>query len=116
LEHVVYPNNRFGFACALARFAVRDKSIFLLTQGLGAQPFHGRTVILVNEWTNSAAEIVASFAVENKVSTIVGTKTSGNVLGAVNLKVGLGYWLHLRSSAGTRQMERALKAKASLPT
>ena len=66
-----------------------------MTQGLGPQPFHGRVVFLVNEWTNSAAEMVAGFASENKLATIVGTKTPGNVLGAVNTKVGGGYWLRL---------------------
>ncbi len=94
-ERVVYPATRMGFAITLGRFAFRDKSIFLMTQGLGPQPFHGRVVFLVNEWTNSAAEMVASFASENKLAKIVGTKTPGNVLGAVNAKVGCGYWLRL---------------------
>jgi hypothetical protein len=57
----------------------------LLTQGLGPQPFHNRIVILVNEWTNSAAEMVANFAAENRLATIVGQKTRGNVLGAAKL-------------------------------
>jgi C-terminal processing protease CtpA/Prc len=94
-ERVVYPDSKLGFAVTLGRFAFRDKSIFLMTQGLGPQPFHGRVVFLVNEWTNSAAEMVASFASENKLATIVGTKTPGNVLGAINAKVGGGYWLRL---------------------
>jgi carboxyl-terminal processing protease len=67
----------------------------LLTQGLGPQPFHGRIVILVNEWTNSAAEMLAAFVSENRLATVVGTKTAGNVLGAVNQKVGAGYWLRV---------------------
>ena len=79
----------------LARFSFRDKSIFLLTQGLGSQPFHNRIVMLVNEWTNSAAEMVAGFAAENGLADIVGKKTAGNVLGAVNFKVGGGYWIRL---------------------
>jgi carboxyl-terminal processing protease len=79
----------------LAQFAFRDKSVMLLTQGLGAQPFHKRIVILVNEWTNSAAEMVANFAAENELATVVGEKTRGNVLGAANFDVGGGYWLRL---------------------
>ena len=67
----------------------------LLTQGLGPQPFHGRIAILVNEWTNSAAEMVANFAAENHLATVVGTKTSGTVLGARNFAVGSGYWLRI---------------------
>jgi C-terminal processing protease CtpA/Prc len=43
----------------------------LLTQGLGTQPFHNRIVVLVNEWTNSAAEMVANFAAENRLASIV---------------------------------------------
>jgi C-terminal processing protease CtpA/Prc len=39
--------------------------------------------------------MVASFASENNLATIVGTKTPGNVLGAINAKVGGGYWLRL---------------------
>jgi carboxyl-terminal processing protease len=51
-------------------------------------------VVLVNEWTNSAAEMVANFAGENNLATIVGRKTRGNVLGAANFRVS-GYWLRL---------------------
>ena len=89
------PRNRPELLVTLARFAVRDKSLMLLTQGLGAQPFHNRIVVLVNEWTNSAAEMVANFAAENRLATVVGQKTHGNVLGAMNFKFGGGYWLRL---------------------
>jgi C-terminal processing protease CtpA/Prc len=95
LTRVPMPVSRLGLLLALSRFAFRDKSIILLTQGLGAQPFHDRTAILVNECTNSAAEMVASFAAENQLATVVGQKTPGRVLGAANFKVGSGYWLRL---------------------
>lgn len=95
LQQVMYPNNRLQLAERLTRFAFKDKSIFLLTQGLGPQPFHGRISILVNEWTNSAAEMVVAFAAENRLATIVGEKTAGNVLGAISMKVGSGYFLRL---------------------
>ena len=95
LPRVPMPRSKVEFLWALARFAVRDKSVMLLSQGLGPQPFHGRVVILVNEWTNSAAEMLAGFASENRLATVVGTKTAGNVLGAVNQKLGAGYWLRL---------------------
>jgi C-terminal processing protease CtpA/Prc len=95
LPRVPMPRTTGEFMLALARFALRDKSVVLLTQGLGPQPFHGRVVILVNGWTNSAAEMLAGFASENRLATIIGTKTAGNVLGAVNQKVGAGYWLRV---------------------
>jgi C-terminal processing protease CtpA/Prc len=95
LPRVPMPRSRPELLMTLARFSFRDKSVMLLTQGLGAQPFHNRIVVLVNEWTNSAAEMVANFAVENRLATIIGQKTRGNVLGATNFKVGSGYWLRL---------------------
>jgi C-terminal processing protease CtpA/Prc len=95
LPRVPMPCSRSELLITLARFSVQDKSLMLLTQGLGAQPFHGRIVVLVNEWTNSAAEMVANFAAENRLATIVGEKTRGNVLGAMNFKVSGGYWLRL---------------------
>src|SRR6202165_3115347 len=95
LPRVPMPRSRTELIVTLARFSFRDKSVMLLTQGLGEQPFHNRIVILINEWTNSAAEMVANFAAENRLATTVGQKTRGNVLGAMNFKVGGGYWLRL---------------------
>jgi len=95
LPRVPMPSTRAELIVTLARFAFRDKSVMLLTQGLGQQPFHNRIVVLVNEWTNSAAEMVANFAAENSLAIIVGQKTRGNVLGAANFRVGSGYWLRL---------------------
>lgn len=46
-------------------------------------------------WTDNAAEMVAGFAAEHGLETIVGTKASGNVLGASNLNAGAGDWERL---------------------
>jgi C-terminal processing protease CtpA/Prc len=95
LPLVPMARNKTELAWTLGRFLFRDKSVVLLTQALGPQPFHGRIVLLVNEWTNSAAEMVAAFAAEHSLATIVGTKTAGNVLGAANFRIGAGYWVRL---------------------
>lgn len=95
LARVVMPRSRAELFLTLGKFAFQDKSVMLMTQGLGQQPFHGRIVLLLNEWTNSAAGIVASFAAENRLAQLIGVKTAGNVLGAANFKVGVGYWLLL---------------------
>jgi len=95
LPSVPMPGSRMKLLWTLARFLFRDKSILLLTQGLGPQPFHGHIVVLVNEWTNSAAEMVVGFAAEHGLATIIGKQTAGNVLGAANFKVGGGYWVRL---------------------
>jgi C-terminal processing protease CtpA/Prc len=79
------------------RFKVfqRDRSMVLVTEGFGPQPFHGRIVILINEYTHSAAEMVASFAKDNSLATLVGTKTAGEVLGGANFKLPGGYVLRM---------------------
>jgi C-terminal processing protease CtpA/Prc len=79
------------------RFKVfqRDRSMVLVTEGLGPQPFHGRIVLLINEHTHSAAEMVASFAKQNRLATVVGTKTAGQVLGGANFKLAGGYILRM---------------------
>jgi C-terminal processing protease CtpA/Prc len=89
------PRSRIGVLFCLARFSLQDKSLVLLTQGLGNQPFHGRIVVLVNEWTNSAGEIVAQFAKDTKLAIVVGKQTRGNVLGSTTFDVGGGYRLYL---------------------
>jgi C-terminal processing protease CtpA/Prc len=95
LPRVPMPRTKASLLATLAAYALRDKSVVLLTQGLGSQSFHGRIAILVNEWTNSAGEMVASFAKENGLATVIGTKTAGNVLGAANFKVGSNYFVRL---------------------
>jgi C-terminal processing protease CtpA/Prc len=49
--------------------------------------------MLVNEHTLSAGEMVAAFAAENGLATIVGTRTGGQVLGGGNFSVGHGFVL-----------------------
>ncbi len=95
LPRVPMPSTRSGLLRCLLRFSVRDKSLVLMTQGLGDQPFHGRIALLVNEWTNSAGEMTAQFAKDTKLATIVGSKTMGNVLGSTLLDAGNGYRLNL---------------------
>jgi C-terminal processing protease CtpA/Prc len=92
---VPMPRTKLGVLFCLARFSVQDKSLVLLTQGLGKQPFHGRVVVLVNEWTNSAGEMAAQFAKDTKLATVVGIQTGGNVLGSTMFNVGNGYQLYL---------------------
>ncbi len=115
LPRVPMPSTRAELALTLARFAFRDKSVMLLTQGLGPQSLHNRIVILVNEWTNSAAEMVADFDAENRLATLIGQKTRGNVLGAANFRVGSGYWLRLPIFGWFSSSGRSLEGKGVEP-
>ena len=85
----------------LWRFKVlhRDRSVRLVTEGLGPKPFHGRIVMLVNEHTASAAEMVAGFASERRLATLVGMRTAGQVLGGANFSVGQNFTLRLPAAA-----------------
>jgi carboxyl-terminal processing protease len=89
------PATRLETIKMAIRFLVlhRDRSIRLVTEGLGPKSFHGRVVMLVNEHTLSAGEMVAAFAKENGLATIVGTRTGGQVLGGANFSVGHGFVL-----------------------
>jgi C-terminal processing protease CtpA/Prc len=68
-------------------------SIFLYTEALGRREWHGRTAILVDEHTAGAAEMVAQFAQENRLATIVGMKTAGRLVTRRASKLGFGYRL-----------------------
>jgi carboxyl-terminal processing protease len=91
------PSGKLGLLFMAVRFKLleRDRSMVLETEGLGAQPFHHRIVLLVNEFTASAAEMVASFAAENRLATLVGTRTAGQVLGGATFKLVDGYRLRM---------------------
>src|SRR6516162_8307095 len=93
------PSRKPTLLWLAARYAFVDKSILVVTEGLGPQLFHGRVVLMVNEHTASAGEMVAAFAEENKLATIVGAKTPGRLLSGGAFKVGHGYILGLPVAA-----------------
>ncbi len=89
------PSRKIALYPLLLRYAFSDRSIVMVTEGLGPQAFHGRIVLLVNQHTASAAETITGFAKENKLATIVGTKTPGQVLGGTGFKTGHGFVLRI---------------------
>ena len=85
--------NFLGVAAMVFKFAGRDPSVLLVSEGLGPKKWHGRIVILVNEHTVSAGEMAAAFASENHLATIVGTETAGRLIPGSGFKLGQGYML-----------------------
>jgi carboxyl-terminal processing protease len=71
----------------------------VFTEGLGTKPFQGRISLLLNEHSASAAEMVAAFAAEYRLATLVGTKTAGRLVAATAIKVGHGYRVALPVAA-----------------
>jgi len=97
------------------KFFQRDRSMTLVTEGLGPQPFHDRIVILINEYTRSGAEMVASFAKENRLATLVGTKTAGEVLGAANFTLTAGYILRMPVTGWYTWKDECIEGKGVEP-
>jgi carboxyl-terminal processing protease len=93
------PSSKFSIPLVALRHAGRDGSVVLMTEGLGPKKCHGRIVLLVNEHTVSAGEMITAFAAENKLATIVGTETAGRLLGGTGFKVGKGYLVILPKAA-----------------
>ena len=85
------PASKWGVLPLFVKFARAGRSVAVFSEALATRPHHGRTAILVNEHSASAAEMVAAFASENQLATIVGTKTAGRVVAGSGLKVGHGY-------------------------
>jgi carboxyl-terminal processing protease len=77
----------------LLKFGTAGRSVAVFTEALGRQAHHGRVALLVNEHSASAAEMVAAFASEYKLATLVGTKTAGRLVATSAFKVGFGYRL-----------------------
>jgi len=70
---------------------------------------------MVNEHTASAGEMVAAFAEENHLATIVGTKTPGRLLSGGAFKVGHGYILGLPVAAYLTWQGRILENDGITP-
>jgi carboxyl-terminal processing protease len=97
------------------RYGFIDKSILVVTEGLGPQRFHGRVVIMVNEHTASAAEMVAAFAQDNGLATIVGTKTAGRLLSGTTFRAGSGYIVGLPVAAYLTWEGKLIEGKGVAP-
>jgi carboxyl-terminal processing protease len=85
--------NPIAILTMAVKFAGRDPSVVLVSEGLGRQKWQGRVVILTNEHTVSAGEMVCAFARENNLAKIVGIQTAGRLIPGSGFKVGEGYML-----------------------
>jgi carboxyl-terminal processing protease len=86
------PRSKLAIPGLALKFGTKT-SVFLYTEALGRRAHHGRTVILVNEHTTGAAEMLAQFAQENRLAVIVGSKTPGRLISRSASKLGFGYRL-----------------------
>lgn len=110
------PSHKPTLLWLVLRYGFIDKSIVVVTEGLGPQRFYGRIAILVNEHTSSAGEMVAAFAEENRLAKIVGTKTPGRLLSGRTFRVGSGYILGLPVAAYLTWKGRLIEGEGITPT
>src|SRR5256885_9459151 len=109
------PSNKATLLWLALRYGFIDKSILVVTEGFGPQKFHGRVVILVNEHTASAGEMVAAFAEENQLATVIGTKTPGRLLSGSAFKAGSGYIVGVPVAAYLTWQGRMIEGKGVSP-
>jgi C-terminal processing protease CtpA/Prc len=109
------PSHKATLVWLALRYGFIDKSILVVTEGLGPQRFHGRVVILVNEHTSSAGEMVAAFAEENRLATIAGVKTAGRLLTGSAFKAGFGYIVGLPVAAYLTWEGKLIEGKGVSP-
>lgn len=89
------PSRKIDLLWLLLRYGFVDHSVALFTEGLGPKLFHGKVVVLVNEHSASASEMVAAFAAENGLAKLVGTKTPGRLVGSKPFKLPHGFFVIL---------------------
>lgn len=109
------PASKLGVFPLLFRFAGRGRSVAVFTEALGSQPHHGRVALLVNEHAASAAEMVAAFASEYRLATLVGAKTAGRLVATSAFKVGFGYRLVLPVGAYYTWHDNNLEGRGVAP-
>ena len=85
------PASKLQVLPLIVKFGLAGRSVAVFTEALGVQRHHGRVAMLVNEHSASAAEMVAAFASENQLATLVGTTTAGRLVATSAFKVGFGY-------------------------
>jgi len=91
--------NPLAILSMAVKFGIHDPSVALISEGSARKRWHGRVVILTNEHTVSAGEMVCAFAQENNLARIVGTQTAGRLIPGSGFKVGQGYMLIMPRAA-----------------
>jgi len=109
------PASKLGVVPLIFRFARARRSVAVFTEALGEQRHHGHVAMLVNEHSASAAEMVAAFASEYRLATLVGVKTAGRLVATSAFKVEFGYRLVLPVAAYFTWQGNNLEGRGVLP-
>lgn len=91
------------------------RSVVIQTEGRKPRKWHGRIVLLVNEHSSGAAEMVTQFAKENRLATIVGMRTAGHLVAREGFKIGNRYRLILPVAAYVSWLGTRIEGKGIEP-
>jgi hypothetical protein len=109
------PSQKASLLLLALKFGFRDDSVSIVTEGLGPKPFHGRTVVLVDESTTGAGERIAAFAQERQLAPVVGTQTAGRLICGSVYKVSHGYYVRVPARAWYTWRGELLEGKGVTP-
>lgn len=108
------PRSKLAIPGLALKF-MKQTSVFLYTEAQGSKAFRGSVVILVNEHTSGAAEMLTQFAQENGLATIVGSKTPGRLVSRSATKLGEGYRLIVPVAAYVSAKGRQIEGNGIQP-
>jgi C-terminal processing protease CtpA/Prc len=109
------PSQKAALIWLALKFGFRDDSVSIITEGLGAKPFHSRVALLVDESTTGAGERIAAFAQERKLAPVVGARTAGRLICCSVYKVGYGYFVRIPARAWYTWSGELLEEKGVVP-
>jgi C-terminal processing protease CtpA/Prc len=109
------PSSKWGVIPLAVKFATAGRSVAIFTEALGSKAHHGHVAVLVNEHSASAAEMIAAFASEYRLATLVGTKTAGRLVATSAFKVGHGYRIAIPVAAYYTWQGRSLEGVGVTP-
>jgi C-terminal processing protease CtpA/Prc len=109
------PSRKASLILLALKFGFRDDSVSIVTEGLGAMPFHGKAAVLVDGSTTGAGERIAAFAQERKLAPVVGTSTAGRLICSSVYKVGHGYFVRTPARAWYTWSGELLEEKGITP-
>jgi carboxyl-terminal processing protease len=109
------PSQKAALIWLVLKFGFRDDSVTVVTERLGSMPFHGKTVVLVDQSTTGAGERIAAFAQERKLAPVVGSRTAGRLICSSVYKIGHGYFVRIPARAWFTWSGALLESKGVAP-
>ena len=109
------PSQKAALLLLALKFGFRDDSVSIVTEGLGAKPFHGRTAVVVDQSTTGAGERIAAFAQERKLAPVVGAQTAGRLICCSVYKISQGYYVRIPARAWYTWRGELLEGKGVSP-